>query len=373
MGFLQRTTGDALDMTKVVISIWFKIPSAMLAAAQAKYPTVANHMDRWRGVIPLYTWGAQTTGTETEVGSVLLGTEPGIGDIFGEEITGTVGFDQGPGYIGIRCDPEGDAVIDAYIPLGTPASCTAVRAIATGYIRDPTPGSNEYEYTYTDISTTEEGYDDWFGGTSNTAVEAETVCHLLISWDLTNGSASTGVIGGADPDDAVSEASQMWMAFNDVNKTAAGLPMIWPGGDFDGNSHVSRQTYQYAGLDENAIGLPDVVATVGTIPSAPFSIPGPPTINLIAGADSPVLNIFQADIQVFTGVTLDASVEANRRLFITEEGGRASPTLAADHFGKTAEVRFRSVSDWQNGINRGTAGDFTPTGTITGIDWFVED
>jgi hypothetical protein len=350
------------------MSIWFRVPAASIAAAEAKWST-ANNFDRWRGLIPLFTWGAQTTGTETGVNAVLLGTESGIGDIYGEELGSTTDFDQGPGYIGIRCNPSADPVLDAYIPVGAPASCTAVRYIATGYIRDPTPGSNEYEYTFTDISSTEEDYDDWFGGESETIIAADTIYHLLISWDLTGGSASTGVVGGADPEYGITASSLMYAALNDTNLLSADLPMIWPGGSAGVNTHVTRQAYQRAGLDENPIGLPAVTTTVSGIPTNPFSVPAPATISLISGSDTPVLKVQVADLQVFTGIALDTSVVENRRAFITSGGRPASPALAAALMDKQPEIRFQTVNDWQVGNNRGTDGDFAATGTITEADF----
>jgi hypothetical protein len=366
VGFVQRTT--TLDFDIVTMSIWFRVPAASIAAAEVKWPTVANQMDRWRGLIPLITWGTQTSGTETAVNSVLLGTEPGIGDIFGQELGATTNFDEGPGYIGIRCDPSGDAVLDAYIPVGAPASCSAVRYIADGYeVHDPFDGG--YDYTYSDISSTESGYDDWFGGESDTVILADTIYHLLISWDLTSGSASVGVIGGADPDVGVTASSTMYAAINDVNITGADLPMVWAGGAAGVNTHVSRQTYQFAGLDENPIGLPGVTTTASGIPTDPVSVPGPASINLIAGSDEPVLKVQIGDLQVFTGIALDTSIEENRRAFITSGGRPASPALAAALMDKQPEIRFQTVNDWQVGNNRGTDGDFTATGTITGVDF----
>jgi hypothetical protein len=206
----------------------------------------------------------------------------------------------------------------------------------------------------------------YYGKESTTTLAADTIYHLLISWDLSAGSAS---VGSNDPEvtdaDCITESSQMWVSLNDVNKTENDLPMIWPDDGFDANRHVSFQTWNYAGRpDSDAGGLPSVTSEV-SVSTVFVSCPAPATIDLLEGEDEPVLNIQMGDLQIFTGVTLDTSVELNRRAFITSEGRPVSPAAAADLLGKDPEIHFQTIGDWQNGINRGTADDFTPTGTIS--------
>lgn len=370
MGFIQRVTGTELDFKIVTMSLWFRIPATSFTAAEANTFTV-DHQGRWRKVIPLVTWGPETVGTETPIQSVVLGETSGAipEEVIGTELGTPQDLDQGPGYIGVSII-DGDGFLDVYIPAGVPASCERVTYIASGFI-EPEPPDDSWEFTYTDVSEIEEGFNDFYGAVSGTQILPDTVYHLLISWDLTAGSAS---VGSDDPGDeafdCITESSQMWMALNDANKTAENLPMIWPGSnpeDFNVNRHVSFLTNLYAAEpDTHGFGLPAVTTTLSSVPSDPISIPGLPSMGIF---DPINFKVQMGDLQIFTGVSLDTSIEENRRAFITSAGRPASPALAASLMGKDPEIRFQTTNDWQIGNNRGTAGDFVPTGTINDYEF----
>jgi hypothetical protein len=365
MGYIQRTTGIELDFTKVVISIWFRVPAASFTAAEANDLEIDKE-DRWSNIIPLITFGPQTVGQETPNQTINLGPPSGIldpPDIFGYELGTPTSLNQGPGYIGIKRD-GGNAFLDVYIPTGAPAACDKVRWIFDDFT-EPEPPNGSWSPVFTDVSETEEDYNDYFGAVSETQILPDTIYHLLISWDLTDGSASVGSDVLSDLD-CITESSQMWMALNDVNKIENDLPMIWPGinpEDFDGNRHVSYLTDLYAGQNDTAaLGTCSVTTEVSSIPTAPVTVPGLP---VIAAYDPINFKVQMGDLQIFTNVSLDTSVELNRRAFITSGLRQASPALAVSLLGKSPEVRFQTVNDWQVGNNRGTAGNFTPTGTIS--------
>jgi hypothetical protein len=372
VGFILRTTGDPLNFNKVTISLWFLISSETITEAQAKFSDSNANGRQWRGVIPLLVWGLQPSGDEYPLESVLLGNEPGLGDIFGTQIGSPVSYDYGPSYIGVRCQPDEDPVLEVVIQTDQFADCTNTNAIATDYELTGPP-ENTYEYIYSDASSIDEDYPDYFGGVSQTVITPDVPHHLLISWDLSCGSETvgSGLEGSsAEFEDSVIASSQMWMALDGVNKTGVNLPMIWPGGDFDPNRHTSYVAGLYAGQANTPLGSAAVSLTVGTIPTDNFAIPGPATIALGGGTDAPVLRIGKADLQVFTDMSLDTSIEANLRAFISATGRRVNPSAAATLMGKQPEILFKSVSNWQSGTNQGTAGDLVPTGTITAFDMF---
>jgi hypothetical protein len=71
-----------------------------------------------------------------------------------------------------------------------------------------------------------------------------------------------------------------------------------------------------------------------------------------------------AEMQVFTGVSLDTSITANRRAFIKDDGTPANPAAAQALLGKAPDILLSDFKKWKAGTNAGTAGPFTATGTI---------
>ena len=88
-----------------------------------------------------------------------------------------------------------------------------------------------------------------------------------------------------------------------------------------------------------------------------------------------------AELQIFSGVTLDTSIEANRRAFVgyDEEGSSrlkpVDPKQAEDLLGKKPDILLHGSTKWQQGKNTGSlgidtvgeeipSGQFTPTGEI---------
>ena len=67
--------------------------------------------------------------------------------------------------------------------------------------------------------------------------------------------------------------------------------------------------------------------------------------------------------QLWTGVYLDLSTEANRRLFIDANGKPVSPGIARAALGTPIVELAGPTSDWHT--NRGSGGGFTETGALT--------
>ncbi len=110
-------------------------------------------------------------------------------------------------------------------------------------------------------------------------------------------------------------------------------------------------------------------SVLATWASTPIATDGNP-IGIPSSGDfsTSIYNIRVCEVQIFTDVTLDLTVDESRRAFIKSNGRPAHQSLAADLLGKEPEVYFRTVADWQAGNNLGTAGSFTPTGTILETD-----
>lgn len=374
MSFIQRTLGADLNFNKVTISLWFLVPEASITAAEAKFTEFDEGGDYWYGILPLLTWGAQSTANRKTVEATNHGLPPpgyGATPIITYGITDLDSVPQGCGYIGLRCgdpDNEGGARLEAYIPTNNAASCTNLTVLPVSY--ELNEELHEVDYTLGDLSAIEESYNDWFGSESrtDTDVTPDEWHHLLISWDLSGGSGSVGE--GGDPADSITASSVMYASLDGVNLTGDELPMFWPGEGFDVNGHVSYLAANHAGGSVTSLGPRSVSLTVGTIPTNPISFPGPPTVDVVGSggteSDEPVLNVIVAELQIFTDTLIDTSIEANVRAFLTDSGKPENPIVAAALMGKDPEVYFRTLAKFQAGENSGTAGDFTPTGTIAG-------
>jgi hypothetical protein len=103
----------------------------------------------------------------------------------------------------------------------------------------------------------------------------------------------------------------------------------------------------------------------GTIRSGSVGIPAAATF-----VDN-VYNIEMAELQLYTGVTLDASVEENRRAFIRSDRRPVKHVMvdgilmpaAALLLGKMPEIWMHGSQNWIAGKNTGTLGNFAPSGT----------
>jgi hypothetical protein len=77
-----------------------------------------------------------------------------------------------------------------------------------------------------------------------------------------------------------------------------------------------------------------------------------------------IYHIEMAEFQMFTGISIDTSDLATRRLFLQNDGTPADPSVSAGGLGQLQDVIFRNSTDFIPGINSGNAGNFSPTGTI---------
>jgi hypothetical protein len=158
------------------------------------------------------------------------------------------------------------------------------------------------------------------------------------------------------------------------------------------NDHLAAVPFEYKGSAEASADI-----SFSPIPSIPVHTPGPALVNYATddkGATSskaPIYTVEMAELQIFTGVTLDTGVEANRRTFIdferdadgnpirNDDGKRTlkpvNPKQAEDLLGKRPDILLHGTTKWQAGKNTGSlgidadgeeipSGQFTPTGEI---------
>jgi hypothetical protein len=409
VGYIQRNNPAApLNMTKGVVSIWFKIPAATWTAAASDWttattgtpdPTEHGFNNVMAGVIPLITWGPQQTDTYYQVVTVDPLCDHFYLDSFGNPTIyrSTQGYAVAssndtptqPSFIGIRGGGPNAGSLVVHIQNGTsPAGSNMdIRLTACEYTDPGTPGAEQPEdQTFTDITYTICGVKGYFGnsdqrgfgdqipsGTQQPSIGSGSLNwhHVLVSWDVTNGNAIHGVDNSLHLtiEQITDSYSKMWCALDDVNKNGEDLPALWLG-MYGTNTEVDPNAMQSSvckGAAFSNFSDPDtgvLSLSSPTVPSNPISIPGPASLNRDTGTIQPVLPVIMADIQVFSNRTLNTSVEANRRLFVTADGKPASPSLAQSALGKVPEILFKGSKKWIAGKNSGTAGNFLPVGTI---------
>ena len=416
-----------LDLSEVVISLWFRAPQASVDAAKADLGYDPQTMIGG-AVIPLLVFGeveSGVTGT-TGVGGSSGESKFHIGhlDYSGDFIedypttttsTGfydtTTGFGNEPirlppSYIGIDCSGS-DPVISVNLQTTARAvrtgryfnesggvTSTDIYAVSAVY-GDPSLGSTpppafmrEQNWSSIGNDVTDyvlSGRPETFIGRSTVPVAPDAWHHLLLSFRL------SGTVGNGYSD------CRMWMALDDVNCTGGQLPAVTSGRSGSNTIFTSEglavdepapppPTYPSGWYAAGQIGDPPVnlyvwIDTVVTgeftpityrlhvphLKGGPLSIPAP---------DSAVKKIQMAELQIFTGVTLDTSDTAKRRAFINSKGqpvdeayavakfrgiyGPESPivTPAAPYrlFGKMPDISLtRACGVWIGGSNLGTA------------------
>lgn len=381
------------DTSKGVVSVWVFVPAETAEAAEEGFSGDGVDYEVFNGTIPLITWGDQQTGTIYEwFFPPVVVEDPADPENFGPYNLGNLSLVTGshsnyrpPSYIGIKCE-GGELSVQTNFQSSTFPSCANTSVSITDIHLNEPSGPYTIGLEATDASYTDEGTPTFFGGTSLAAFTTDAWHHILISWDFTGGcsvmgTGTTSSDPGAPYGDYVTSDCKMWFSLDDENKHSTDLPALWigdNGGDADNNVIITELCASFSGeplmIIDSAptdieFGNPSVSESVD-IPVSPISVPSSLAVNKptdsVGGSTtvSPNLLIRMAEMQVFFGVTLDTSVEANRRAFITESGRPASPSLAADLLEQAPHVHFKTHTDFITGNNRGSAGDFTPTGTI---------
>lgn len=334
MGFIERAAGFP-NFTKGCISVWFGVPAEVLETVGAVDPNpVGGDNSGWgvyfvpplHKIVPILVFGSQEINFDSDPIS--------------------------PSYIGVNCAAEDESYFTANFQTAEYASFTV--------------GPDDPSLERRPACFTMEGYGG-FGFEEDSLIVTPGVWHhALIFIDITPSvSAEYFDTSGPPPDPAftITPGPTFSWAFDDVPKM--NLSMAPSGGakwDIDPNYIIPQQLIS-AVAEADTNGQNCTVSVSGmTIVQSGNPIGTPSTTDYSANVYQ---GVFVAEMQVFTDVDGDASDEDTRRKFIRSNGYPASPSVAAAFFGKSPEVYFQTHNDWITGNNRGTAGNFTPTGTIT--------
>jgi hypothetical protein len=337
MGYIEKADGIA-SFNKAVASIWFRIPQAAIDAAIAQYEAIPVSVGsltdmNMPGIIPLWAFG-----------------EPSA-------ITGGAADFTSRSFIGVACGHITNSDMLDEEPLPPPRMMVYLQ-YNTGELG--IPGGSPDSSDFFQIGG-EPGLFAYPGSRLDgqfITVTADAWHHILVSFDLSGGcEVSYDAVGATGI--SFDTPCQFWWAFDDVNYDGE---YLWPSNPnvYEEETGGANDIYSQGMFTVSAISTPHEFAA-GDLP-----VSGNPIGFPAVGADSSrVYNIIMTEVQIFTGVSLDTSVEDNRRLFITSLGGPAHPASAADFFDKQPEIYIQTHEDAATGHNSGTAGNFEPTGTIT--------
>lgn len=398
------------DFDKAVLSLWFRVPQSTIDAKKAAgdaYNSESGAPPLFQYIIPLITFGPPITAWLAEsvyenvahaVNYVPFpGTEPVIMVPTSLNITGETPIE--PAYIGIDARDAASprlviniqtrgraeltnignvlASIDVYSPSGTPWP-------PPGYPGSDVPGSGwssggiYHDTAITDNSISYNIVPEAFYVKPALTVEPDHWHHLLLSFDI---SSSLSTFAAEPSEDGSSHATtaegtlswaQLWYALDDVNHagSADDLGPNFVDGGTDPNAILTDNAWRVANNITGLVGnLWDSPATcnfaAGPIASADTEL-GIPAAT--AYVDS-VYPVELAELQFFTGITIDTAIESNRRAFIDPHGKPVPPIQSIDSDGNLVappaerllgkpDILLHGNSNWIKGINTGP--EFVP-------------
>lgn len=326
MGYLHIPASSLPNFTKAVISLWFRIPAATFTTVDAISDTAPvgfqnDHMCSMcyfpvlTKIIPLLTFGSLETDSAANACQ--------------------------PSFVGIDC--FGGLNVLA-VNLQTPVFATLPAS--------STPSVPRPECFYMSGRSSPP--------TNNTTISAATWHHALISFDI---SGSSSVTYNTGPGLSYASTHSFNWALDDTSRVNISMRPSGGGqyatqGLTDLTAIVSQGLVDYEGVVNG-----DVTSVSGCHIASNGNPIGAPSSS---GFVSNIYKIELAELQIFTGVTLDSSVEANRRAFITSTGDPANMALAEALLGQTPDIKLHGSNNWKLGLNTGSLGTtFTPVGTIT--------
>jgi hypothetical protein len=326
MSYLMLPDGIP-DLSKAVISFWFRIPQASLDAARAQGQEapeniegdINNYFPALFGIIPLVTFGS---------------VEAAITD----KGHGTGATPTSPSFVGVDCtsrtvpEDKNSLAVHLAMPSNSTFVMTPMDSDGAGDLSEPQFISS--------LQRKEAFYMGGKGGLpyaggelSVLDVTADAWHHILISFDLSMAAVMTYSTATRGPPPIVMAPGGptfMW-AFDDMDKTDYSLfpscaqvyNTLPPGSTFTPPPALPLNKITTNNLISIAGGSHAFIGTWSPVPiktsDNPVGIPA--TAKFVDN----IYKVEMAEFQMFTGVTLDTGIEANRRMFISAKGFPVDP------------------------------------------------
>jgi hypothetical protein len=373
MSYLKLPNGVP-DFSKAVFSLWFRVPTESALAAsshslpQGDWPMMQN-------ILPLITFGERQQNKNYQLihENIVHGAPPENP----VELVRPVGWTQAEPYdvnpccIGLQCYSDGTFDLFVNIQMEDKGSYDSLLWFQTSldyqgeFPPAPAPGDGSIgdgHYMSTIAEGTyglQDAQPEWFEVRSDITFEPDKWHHLLLSFDV-GGSLSIG--------NKPSSSCQLWYAIDDVDYRGWGN--LGPYRDEDDglgeNIIVTRMIYNESGFDASGpvlfsnhyVPLPSGGYSPAPIPADGAEL-GLPAASHYVDA---IFRVEMAELQIFTGVTLDTGIAGNRAAFVKDgkpvdpTGTQAKPAPAVTLLGKRPEVMLHGNSNWQSGYNTGSLG-----------------
>jgi hypothetical protein len=408
MSFLHLPANPMSDNAKGIISFWFRFSQDAVNTAKDYFghnsidhpeaPDILHH------TIPLLTFGRRTEAAVWDSEGRLLDSKPidsplpGVPDVieFWAPYPVLVGMaPDDPSHIGIiaQIDFNTGAYLGAKIKFvfkmatdeyaeGLASKIDSGQIVMVEYPYGTFPSPTLREMWISDASDTRIGPKATFSIIPEFTLEPDRWHHLLLSFDFSTGvevHAIEDYEGDRPVGDTTSRYCKIWYAIDDVNRNGKeNMGEYWVESNLNG---IISETAMLA-TGSYSPAPPDPLIH-GAIPSPSYSWSGSPLplhsghVGIPAGATyvDAVCHCEMAELQIFTGVTLDTASVTARRAFVDADGNPVDPETAATFLGKRPEILLHGNGDWIAGNNTGSvglddqenilpSGQFAPTGTI---------
>jgi hypothetical protein len=361
LSFLTLTDGIP-DFSQAVISLWFRVPQSSIDAAVAAltYQGIGPDIPvdvPLQGIIPFITLGPSMPISFDYYQSVSDGSSYIIHP-YGTSTTG-------PGYIGLKVYTDGTATLIARIQSSY-YNPYFWRPYYGEAVFGNQPGTGDYFAV---------GDAPYYSPTTTTTEDVEQLYpapdmwhHVLISMDLGRTIAYSAEASGAFNPNNFSDACKWQWALDDRD-----LPdtTLYPyglatyanaatGETYSGEPHLITTPYMFAML---GVGGPNFSYSFPAFETRAIGIPS------IADWVDHIHKVELAELQFFTGVTLDTSLEKNRRAFVDDKGKPVPPEDASKLLDKRPDILLHGSGNWIKGKNTGPTttepdDQFEPTGKI---------